>query len=71
MGPIWGRQDPGGPHVGPMNFVIWDALIMHPMLGVFIVSSKSELSSTLVTASFYNGSCYNSHNYLMDDHLTV
>ena len=24
MGPIWGRQDPGGPHVGPMNFVIWD-----------------------------------------------
>ena len=23
MGPIWGRQDPGGPHVGPMNCVIW------------------------------------------------
>ena len=22
MGPVWGRQDPGGPHVGPMNFVI-------------------------------------------------
>ena len=21
--PIWGRQDPGGPHVGPMNFPIW------------------------------------------------
>ena len=20
MGPIWGRQDPGGPHVGPKNF---------------------------------------------------
>ena len=19
MGPIWGRQDPGGPHVGPIN----------------------------------------------------
>ena len=26
MGPIWGRQDPGGPHVGPMNFAIWDGL---------------------------------------------
>ena len=25
MGPIWGRQDPGGPHVGPMNFAIWVA----------------------------------------------
>ena len=23
MGPIWGRQDLGGPHVSPMNFVIW------------------------------------------------
>ena len=23
MGPIWGRQDPCGPHVGPMNFAIW------------------------------------------------
>ena len=20
IGPIWGRQDPGGPHVDPMNF---------------------------------------------------
>ena len=23
MGHIWGRQDPGGPHVGHMNFAIW------------------------------------------------
>ena len=23
MGPTWGRQDPGGPHFGPMNFAIW------------------------------------------------
>ena len=26
MGPIWGRQDLGGPHVGPMNFAIWEAM---------------------------------------------
>ena len=25
--PIWGRQDPGGPHVGPMKFAIWEDLI--------------------------------------------
>ena len=25
MGPIWGWQDPGGPHVGPINFAIWDS----------------------------------------------
>ena len=43
MGPIWGRRDPGGPHVGPMNFAIWVfkiQLILHSvplwvMLGVF------------------------------------
>ena len=23
MGPIWGRHDPGGPHIGPMKFAIW------------------------------------------------
>ena len=28
MGPIWGRQDPGGPHVGHVNFAIWGATIL-------------------------------------------
>ena len=23
MGPTWGRQDPGGPDVGPIKIVIW------------------------------------------------
>ena len=31
MGPIWGRQDPGGPHVVPMNFVIWVFTSIHPI----------------------------------------
>ena len=26
MGPNWSRQDPDGPHVGPMNLVIWDII---------------------------------------------
>ena len=26
MGPFWVRQGPGGPHVGPMNFAIWERL---------------------------------------------
>ena len=26
MGPMWGRQDPGGPHVGPMNHASLDML---------------------------------------------
>ena len=28
MGPIWGRQDPGGPHLGPMNTAIREALLI-------------------------------------------
>ena len=26
MGPSWGWQDPAGPHVGPMNFDIWEIM---------------------------------------------
>ena len=29
MGPIWGRQDPGGLHVGPMILAIWVSIIVH------------------------------------------
>ena len=28
-GPVWGWPDPGGPHVGPMKFSIWDASRTH------------------------------------------
>ena len=31
MGPIWGRQDPGGPHAGAMNFAIWDIQQVTPV----------------------------------------
>ena len=24
MGPTWGRQDPGGPHISHMNIAIWE-----------------------------------------------
>ena len=36
MGPIWGQQVPGGPHVGPVNFAIWegpDAISRHHLTG--------------------------------------
>ena len=29
IGPIWGRQDPGGPHVGSMKFAIWESYVEH------------------------------------------
>ena len=27
MGPTWVLSSPGGPHVGPLNFAIWDILL--------------------------------------------
>ena len=48
MGPIWGRQHPGIPHIGPMKFAIWVMLsvtykytIIYELIGVPI--DKSEL----------------------------
>ena len=36
MGPIWGREDLCGPHVGPMNFAIW-AVARQCLVGMFQV----------------------------------
>ena len=44
MGPIWGRQDPGGTHVGHMNFAIWGVLvgeIMH-LISLLYTSTTIE-----------------------------
>ena len=34
MGPIWGRQDPGGPYGGSMSFAIWEVMgkQVHPVV---------------------------------------
>ena len=34
MEPIWGQQDPGGLHVGPMNFAIWDHILIPIMIEI-------------------------------------
>ena len=41
MGPIWGRQDPVGPPVGPMNFATWEWLKHTPCT---IYSIRSTVS---------------------------
>ena len=46
MGPIWGRQDPGGPHVGPMNLAIW-ALVLNPLTAARL--QKWHLSNIGIT----------------------
>ena len=46
MEPIWGWKAPGGPHVGPMNFAIWDVLQMNRIYGISRI--EYELSEDIV-----------------------
>ena len=50
MGLIWGRQDPGGPHVGPMNFAIWYGnafRVIDPLLG-YSICYRSDTGEGLI-----------------------
>ena len=58
MGPIWGRYEPGGPHVGPMIFAIW---VLIAAFWVFILvwwpsdcSPQISLHATSVSLESYN-----------------
>ena len=44
MGPIWGRQDPGGPHVGPMNIAI---RVISPLVPYVCITAYSAPSHYL------------------------
>ena len=44
MGPIWGRQDPGEPHVGPINFAIWVWFLIHILSWLAVSSVRCRTS---------------------------
>ena len=46
MGPIWGRQDPGGPHVGPMNFAICVTFELYGYFRCLQVFIQSKITFT-------------------------
>ena len=57
MGPIWGRQDPGGPHIGPTNRAIWDMMTSWPWgleylktsnIGPLYVQVTAELKEPII-----------------------
>ena len=48
MGTIWGRQDPGGPHVGHMNLAIRDISPMGTRYAGSVVSAKPDQSFIIV-----------------------
>ena len=58
MGPVWGRQDPGGPHVGPVNFVIWVAITSTESL-LYFTRTTGKSANGVRIISFQNVSLYN------------
>ena len=59
MGPIWDRQDPGGPHVGPMNLAIWEyiddeiTLVLNDLPKPIDISYVFKLWEHKINESFY------------------
>ena len=58
MGPIWGRQDPGGPHVGPMNFAIWVVPYILPLNHSFLAVSNIKQNSLFCFCYIFRGQFY-------------
>ena len=66
QGPIWGRQDLSGPHVGPMNFAIWVAnnllkgnrvtpvLFFKTYMGVRLIEWSRIVGYFMLTHTWYN-----------------
>ena len=48
MGLIWGRQDRGGPHVGPMNFAIWDITLPNSLGQVKLPDGQEDFGQVLL-----------------------
>ena len=65
MGHIWGRQDPGGPRVGLMNFAIWD--ISKHYETIYLSIKQTLLIHLLYPACCNTGlNCVADHFILMD-----
>ena len=54
MGLIWGREDPGGPHVGPMIFAIWVGIHIFTMHKI----DWNSLSAQLIVLNVFREGDY-------------
>ena len=59
MGPIWGRQDPGGPHVGPMNLAIWASYVITGKSKALIHSKSTRFQIQFVVRWQVGSGCDN------------
>ena len=51
MGSIWGRQDPGGAHVDPMNFAIWSHTSAAAMVACSSIASLYQRQQQPIEAT--------------------
>ena len=70
MGPIWGPQDPGGPHVGPMNLAIWGGydfkcVNFKHSLGVTILNIQTNITLGWMPVDLFDGQCIGSDDGLV------
>ena len=70
MGPTWGRQDPGGPHVGHTNLAIWAVIqeLFHKTMLLLIQSNTLKIYNVLWQKVF---SCHNGPHCLHKGQLTI
>ena len=66
MRPIWGQQDPGGPHVGPMSFAIWDELTLIPTWD-HVGSCEWHRTSHVIDQHWHSYSLMPSSSIMADD----
>ena len=53
MWPIWGRQDPDWPHVGPMNFAIWDISMVLTRYPGILRCQRQEVNELLTRYRYF------------------
>ena len=73
MGPIWGWQDPGGPHVGPMNFAIWDSGVHIPAVICWcpFIVYLLEINASHITGHLWGESTSNQWFNLRKDQWNI
>ena len=60
MGSIWGRQDQGGPHAGPVNFAVWVMLQWIPdvfLIYIVWICSAAFANFSLSTGHQWQSTC--------------
>ena len=77
MGSIWGRQDPCGPHVGPMNFAIWIIIQISEMVVDVLATNRHQDTNchtndvNSISIQFKKFYCFTKYKWILDTHSST